>query len=221
MKLFIDSAKIEEIQKLEDLGVIDGITTNPTLASVTGKKFKDLVSEIFETLSKDRIINLEVIATDYDNILKQARALAALDSRVVVKIPCIPDGLKACKKLSEEGIRVNITLVFSPMQALLCAKMGAFYVSPFVGRLDDISMDGMDVISEIVKIYKNYEYKTQILFASVRSVEHIRLAALAGVDIVTSPYNFIMEMYNHPLTDKGLAQFLEDWKNAGEEFIAV
>lgn len=219
MKIFIDSAQIEEIKELEDLGVISGITTNPTLASVTGKNFKDLVKEIFSTLSKDRIINLEVIATDYETILTQARALASLDARVVVKIPCIPDGLKACKKLSEEGIRVNITLVFSPMQALLCANAGAYFVSPFVGRLDDISMDGMDVISEIVKIYKNYDYKTQILFASVRSVEHIRLAALAGVDIVTSPYEYIKELYKHPLTDAGLAKFLKDWSDAKEEFI--
>jgi transaldolase len=219
MKIFIDSAQIEEIKALEDLGVISGITTNPTLASVTGKKFKDLVSEIFTTLSKDRIINLEVIATDYDTILVQARALAALDERVVVKIPCIPEGLKACKTLSEEGIRVNITLVFSPMQALLSANAGAYFVSPFVGRLDDIAMDGMETVSEIVKIYRTYDYKTQVLFASVRSVEHIRLAALAGVDIVTSPYKLIMEMYKHPLTDTGLTQFLEDWNNAKEEFI--
>ncbi len=219
MKIFIDSAQIEEIKALEDLGVISGITTNPTLASVTGKKFKDLVSEIFTTLSKDRIINLEVIATDYDTILIQGRALAALDERVVVKIPCIPEGLKACKTLSEEGIRVNITLVFSPMQALLSANAGAYFVSPFVGRLDDIAMDGMETVSEIVKIYRTYDYKTQVLFASVRSVEHIRLAALAGVDIVTSPYKLIMEMYKHPLTDTGLTQFLEDWNNAKEEFI--
>ncbi len=219
MKIFIDSAQIEQIKELEDLGVISGITTNPTLASVTGKNFKDLVSEIFSTLSKDRIINLEVIATDYETILKQARSLAALDNRVVVKIPCIPDGLKACKKLSEEGIRVNITLVFSPMQALLCANAGAYFVSPFVGRLEDISVDGMEIVSEIVKIYKNYDYKTQILFASVRSVEHIRLAALAGVDVVTSPYEYIKELYKHPLTDTGLAKFLKDWTDAKEEFI--
>ena len=219
MKIFIDSAQIEEIKALEDLGVISGITTNPTLASVTGKNFKDLVKEIFSTLSEEKIINLEVIATDYETILIQARALSSLDDRVVVKIPCIPDGLKACKTLSQEGIRVNITLVFSPMQALLCANAGAFFVSPFVGRLDDIAMDGMDTVSEIVKIYKTYEYKTQILFASVRSVEHVRLAALAGVDIVTAPYKIIMEMYKHPLTDTGLSQFLEDWNNAKEEFI--
>ena len=219
MKIFIDSAKIEEIKELEELGVISGITTNPTLASVTGEKFKDLIKKIFSILSEDRIINLEVIATDYETILTQARELAALDERVVVKIPCTPQGLRACKKLTEEGIRINITLVFSPMQALLCANAGAYFVSPFVGRLDDISMDGMDVISEIVRIYKNYEYSTQILFASVRSVEHIRLAALAGVDVVTSPYEYIMQLYKHPLTDEGLAKFLNDWTSAKEEFI--
>ncbi len=219
MKIFIDSANIDEIKKLEELGVIDGITTNPTLASVTGKNFKELIKEIFETLSSDKIINLEVIATDYDNILIQARALSALDKRVVVKIPCIPEGLKACKVLTAEGIRINITLVFSPLQALLCANAGAFFVSPFVGRLDDISMDGVEVVKEIVEIYKKYNYKTQVLFASVRSVEHIRVAALAGVDVITSPYEFIMDMYKHPLTDKGLEKFLSDWNNAGEEFI--
>jgi transaldolase len=219
MKIFLDSANIDEIRELEKLGVIDGITTNPTLAAVTGKNFKDLVGEIFSTLSEDKIINLEVIATDYDNMLIQARALSALDKRVVVKIPCTEDGLRACKTLSSEGIRINITLVFSAMQALLCANANAYYVSPFVGRLDDISSSGIRTIDDIRTIYDNYEYKTQILFASVRSVEHILQASLLGVDIVTSPYKFIKEMYHHPLTDKGLDQFLSDWKNANQEFI--
>jgi transaldolase len=219
MKIFIDSADTEEIKKLVDLKVIDGITTNPTLASKTGKKYSDLVNEIFGIMPEDSIINLEVINTDYEGILSQGRLLASLDKRVVVKIPCIPEGLKACKTLSSEGIRINITLVFSSMQALLVAKAGAYFVSPFVGRLDDISEDGVGIVEDMVQVYDNYDFKTEILFASIRSVEHIRQACLMGVDAITSPYQFIMEMYNHPLTDKGLKQFLDDWKNSGEEFI--
>lgn len=219
MKIFIDSADTSEIKELEDLGVISGITTNPTLASKTGKTFKELVEEIREILSEDKIINLEVIAEDFETMVIQGKALSAIDKRVVVKVPCTKDGIKACRILTDSGIRVNITLVFSAMQALLAANAGAFFVSPFVGRLDDISMEGIGVVEDIVKIYKNYKYKTQVLFASVRSVEHIFQAALIGVDIITSPYQYIIEMYNHPLTAAGLEKFLEDWNNSKEEFI--
>ena len=219
MKIFLDSADTKEIKELENLGIISGITTNPTLASKTGKTFKQLVEEIREILSKDKIINLEVIATDAETMVVQGKALSLLDERVVVKVPCTRDGIKACKILTEQGIRVNVTLVFSAMQAVLSANAGAYFVSPFVGRLDDVSMEGVTIVEDIVKIYKNYNYKTQVLFASVRSLEHIMSAALLGVDIITSPYQFIMEMYNHPLTDAGLEKFLEDWKNSGEEFI--
>ncbi len=219
MKIFLDSADTKEIQELEELGIISGITTNPTLASKTGKTFKQLVEEIREILSKDKIINLEVIATDAETMVTQGKALSLLDERVVVKVPCTRDGIKACKILTEQGIRVNVTLVFSAMQAVLSANAGAYFVSPFVGRLDDISMEGVTVVEDIVKIYRNYNYKTQVLFASVRSLEHIMRAALLGVDIITSPYQFIIEMYNHPLTDAGLEKFLEDWKDSGEEFI--
>ena len=219
MKIFIDSADTSEIKELEDLGVISGITTNPTLASKTGKTFKELVNEIREILSEDKIINLEVIAEDFETMVIQGKALSAIDKRVVVKVPCTKDGIKACRILTDSGIRVNITLVFSAMQALLAANAGAFFVSPFVGRLDDISMEGIGVVEDIVKIYKNYKYKTQVLFASVRSVEHIFQAALIGVDIITSPYQYIIEMYNHPLTTAGLEKFLEDWNNSKEEFI--
>ena len=219
MKIFIDSADTSEIKELEDLGVISGITTNPTLASKTGKTFKELVNEIREILSEDKIINLEVIAEDFETMVIQGKALSAIDKRVVVKVPCTKEGIKACKILTDSGIRVNITLVFSAMQALLAANAGAFFVSPFVGRLDDISMEGIGVVEDIVKIYKNYKYKTQVLFASVRSVEHIFQAALIGVDIITSPYQYIIEMYNHPLTAAGLEKFLEDWNNSKEEFI--
>jgi transaldolase len=219
MKIFIDSADTSEIKELENLGVISGITTNPTLASKTGKTFKELVEEIREILSEDKIINLEVIAEDFETMVIQGKALSAIDKRVVVKVPCTKDGIKACRILTDSGIRVNITLVFSAMQALLAANAGAFFVSPFVGRLDDISMEGIGVVEDIVKIYKNYKYKTQVLFASVRSVEHIFQAALIGVDIITSPYQYIIEMYNHPLTTAGLEKFLEDWNNSKEEFI--
>ena len=219
MKIFIDSADTEEIKELEDLGVISGITTNPTLASKTGKTFVQLIEEIRGILSKDKIINLEVIATDFETMVTQGKALANLDERVVVKVPCTKEGIKACKKLTEDGVRVNVTLVFSAMQALLAANAGAFFVSPFVGRLDDISMEGEKVVEDIVHIYHNYSYKTQVLFASVRSLEHIYNAALTGVDIVTSPYQFIMDMYNHPLTSAGVDKFLEDWNNSKEEFI--
>ena len=219
MKIFIDSADTSEIKELEDLGVISGITTNPTLASKTGKTFKELVEEIREILSEDKIINLEVIAEDFETMVIQGKALSAIDKRVVVKVPCTKDGIKACRILTDSGIRVNITLVFSAMQALLAANAGAFFVSPFVGRLDDISMEGIGVVEDIVIIYKNYKYKTQVLFASVRSVEHIFQAALIGVDIITSPYQYIIEMYNHPLTTAGLEKFLEDWNNSKEEFI--
>lgn len=219
MKLFIDSTDTTQIKQALDWGLIDGITTNPTLASKSGKHFPDLITELFQLFPQDAIINLEVISTQYEEMLLQARKLASLDQRVVVKIPCTIDGLKAVKTLAQEGIRTNVTLVFSLTQALLSAKMGAYFVSPFVGRLDDISENGLELIKEIVTVYKNYNYTSQILFASVRSVEHVRQAALFGVDIVTAPFAVLSELYTHPLTDKGLAQFLDDWNNSHETFI--
>jgi len=210
MKFFIDTANIDEIKEAAALGVLDGVTTNPSLVSKEGKDFRKLLDEILKIV--DGPVSAEVIATDYDGIVKEGRDLAKIHKNIVVKIPLIKEGLKACKTLTSEGIKVNVTLCFSPNQAILAAKAGATYVSPFVGRLDDISTSGMDLISQIVQIYRNYNYKTQVLVASVRHPLHVVESALIGADVCTIPFDVIKKMFNHPLTDIGLEKFLSDWK---------
>ena len=217
MKFFLDTAKIEEIRRANDWGLLDGVTTNPTLIAKTGKPFLQVAEEIIEVLG-DRPVSLEVVATDYEGMVRQAREIAKLGPNVAVKIPMTPDGIKAVKTLSEEGIKTNVTLVFSPTQALLAAKAGATYVSPFVGRLDDISMEGMKLIEEIVTIYNNYGFETEIIVASVRHPEHVRMAALLGADIATIPFAVMEKLFKHPLTDIGLERFLKDWNNLPEDF---
>jgi transaldolase len=210
MKFFIDTANIDEIKEAAALGVLDGVTTNPSLVSKEGKDFRKLLDEILKIVNGP--VSAEVISTDYEGILKEGRDLASIHKNIVVKVPLIKEGLKAVKTLTSEGVKVNVTLCFSPTQAILAAKAGATYVSPFVGRLDDISTSGMDLISQIVQIFRNYDYKTQVLVASVRHPLHVVEAALIGADVCTIPFEVIKKMFNHPLTDIGLDKFLSDWK---------
>jgi transaldolase len=217
MKLFLDSADPTEIKTAWDTGMIDGVTTNPTLATKAGVSFKEAIESILETVKGP--INLEVLSTDYEAMVSEGEKLAKLDDRVHVKLPTIPDGIKACKTLSDKGIKINMTLVFSAAQALLCAKAGATFVSPFVGRLDDIDSIGTDVVAEIRKLYDNYGFETEILAASVRSVRQVVDAALIGADITTVPFKIFMGLFNHPLTDAGLDRFLSDWEESGQESI--
>jgi transaldolase len=211
MKLFIDSADIKEIREAKDLGVLDGVTTNPSLVNKTGRKFFDVAKEIVEEV--DGPVSLEVVATDYKGMMREAEALAKMGDNVVIKIPMIKEGLKATKSLSDQGVKVNNTLCFNPMQALLSAKAGAAYISPFVGRLDDISSDGMGLIEIIVDIYSNYGFTTEVLVASVRHPMHLVDAARMGADVATVPLKVIDQLLKHPLTDKGLEAFLKDWEN--------
>lgn len=210
MKFFIDTANIEEIKEAASLGILDGVTTNPSLVSKEGMDFRKLLDEILEIV--DGPVSAEVISTDYEGILKEARELAKIHKNIVIKVPLIKEGLKAVKTLSDEGIKTNVTLCFSPSQALLAAKAGATYISPFVGRLDDISHSGMELISQIVQIYRNYDFQTQVLVASIRHPLHLVDAALMGADVCTMPFGVINKLFNHPLTDNGLAKFLSDWK---------
>ncbi|MBI2012458.1 fructose-6-phosphate aldolase [Candidatus Curtissbacteria bacterium] len=215
MKLFIDSANPEEIKKMWDLGIIDGVTTNPTLATKAGVDYKKAVSEILKTVDGD--VSLEVLSTNTEGMIKEGRALSKIHNNVVVKLPTTPEGLKALKILQSEGIRINMTLVFSANQALLVGKLKAYIVSPFVGRLDDIGSVGIDVVSEIRQIYDNYNFETQILFASVRSPLHVKQAALAGSDIATCPFEVLEKLVQHPLTDIGLKKFLDDFKKSKQK----
>lgn len=210
MKFFIDTANIDEIREAAALGILDGVTTNPSLVSKEGKDFRKLLDEILKIV--DGPVSAEVISTDYEGIVKEGRDLSKIHKNIVVKVPLIKEGLKAVKTLTSEGINVNVTLCFSPNQALLAAKAGATYISPFVGRLDDISTSGMDLISQIVQIYRNYDYKTEVLVASVRHPLHVVEASLIGADVCTMPFGVIDKMFNHPLTDVGLEKFLSDWK---------
>ena len=210
MKFFIDTANINEIKEAAALGILDGVTTNPSLVSKEGKDFRKLLDEILQIVNGP--VSAEVISTDYDGILKEGRELSSIHKNIVVKVPLIKEGLKAVKTLTGEGIKVNVTLCFSPTQAILAAKAGATYVSPFVGRLDDVSTSGMDLISQIVQIFRNYDYKTQVLVASVRHPLHVVEAALIGADVCTMPFEVINKMFNHPLTDTGLEKFINDWK---------
>ena len=210
MKFFIDTASIDEIREAASLGILDGVTTNPSLVYKEGKDFRKLLDEILEIV--DGPVSAEVIATDYEGILKEAREYASIHKNIVVKVPLIKEGLKAVKTLSNENINTNVTLCFSPTQALLAAKAGATYISPFIGRLDDISTNGMELIEQIVQIYRNYSYETQVLVASVRHPLHVVEAALIGADVCTIPFAVINKLFNHPLTDIGLNNFLSDWK---------
>ncbi|MBA4313614.1 MAG: fructose-6-phosphate aldolase [Chlorobiaceae bacterium] len=210
MKIFIDTANINEIKEAASMGLLDGVTTNPSLVAKEGKNFIELIKEICSIVDGD--ISAEVISTDYDGMMREGRELAKLDDKIVVKIPLIKEGLKAVKSLKAEGIRSNVTLCFSPNQALLAAKAGAYILSPFVGRLDDISTNGMELISQILTIYRNYGFDTQVLVASVRHPLHVVEAALMGADIATIPFNVITQLIKHPLTDAGLEKFLADWK---------
>ena len=210
MKLFIDSADIQEIREAKALGVLDGVTTNPSLVAKTGKKFLDVAKEILAEV--DGPVSLEVVSTDFKGMMDEAHNLVKMGSNVVVKIPLIMEGLKATKALADEGIKVNNTLCFSPMQALLSAKAGAAYISPFVGRLDDISTDGMELIEQIIDIYGNYPFTTEVLVASVRHPVHLIQAARMGADVATVPFKVIAQLLSHPLTDIGLDKFLKDWE---------
>ncbi len=209
MKFFIDSAKIEEIREAQSLGILDGVTTNPSLVAKEGRNFRELLDEILGVV--DGPVSAEVISTNAADILVEARELAAIHPNIVVKVPLIIEGLKAVRTLSDEGIRTNVTLCFSAPQALLAAKAGATYISPFIGRLDDIGQDGMELIRDIVTIYSNYGYPTQVLAASIRHPVHVLQAALAGADVATVPFKIIRQMFQHPLTASGLDQFLKDW----------
>jgi transaldolase len=209
MKLFIDSGNLKEIENLVPLGIIDGITTNPSLLAKEPDDYRQILKRICQIVQGPT--SAEVVATDADGMIRQGRELAAIDDHIVVKVPFTREGVKACKALSSEGKRVNVTLVFSPAQALLAAKVGATYVSPFVGRLDDIASAGMGLISDIVAIYENYQFPTEILVASTRGPMHIVEAARMGADICTCPAAVIESLFKHPLTDIGLEKFLKDW----------
>lgn len=212
MKFFLDTANLNEIREAAALGILDGITTNPSLVAKEGKPFQETILEICSVVNGP--VSVEVTATDLSGMLQQGRDYAKWHKHVVVKLPITRDGVKGCKVLVGEGIKVNMTLCFSPNQALLVAKAGATYVSPFVGRLDDISHVGMDLVRQIVQIYKNYDYPTQVLAASLRHPLHVVEAALAGAHVATMPAKVLDLMFQHPLTDKGLAQFLKDWEKA-------
>ncbi|XRO77053.1 fructose-6-phosphate aldolase [Methanocaldococcus sp. 10A] len=211
MKFFLDTANVEEIKKYAELGLVDGVTTNPTLVAKEGRDFYEVVKEICEIV--DGPVSAEVISTDAEGMVKEARELAKIADNIVIKIPMTKDGMKAVKILSAEGIKTNVTLVFSPLQALLAAKAGATYVSPFVGRLDDIGHVGMKLVEDVVKIYKNYDIKTEVIVASVRHPWHVLEAAKIGADIATIPPSVMDKLFNHPLTDIGLERFLKDWDN--------
>jgi transaldolase len=212
MKLFIDSGNLKEIETLVPLGIIDGITTNPSLLAKEGGDYRAILKKICQTVKGPT--SAEVVATDLDGMMREGRDLATIDEHIVVKVPFTKEGVKACKALSSEGIRVNVTLVFSPTQALIAAKVGATFVSPFVGRLDDIATSGMNLVHEIVDIYDNYEFATEVLVASVRHPIHVVEAARMGADICTCPAAVIESMFRHPLTDTGLERFLKDWDKA-------
>jgi transaldolase len=210
MKLFLDTASVDEIKEMWDVGILDGVTTNPTLVAKEGKKFEDVLNQI--TALGIPSVSAEVVGTDVDTMLKEGRHLRGIHSSIYVKCPMTPAGLKATKILAGEGTRVNMTLVFSANQALLAAKVGAAYVSPFIGRLDDQSQNGLELVDDIVQIYRNYHYKTEVLVASVRHPVHVLEAAKIGADICTMPFEVMKKLPNHPLTDLGLARFLKDWE---------
>ncbi len=210
MQFFIDTADVKEIRECWQMGLIDGVTTNPTLAAKTGRKYDDVIREIAEIV--DGPISAEAVSLDYDGMMREAHHYAKMHKNIVIKLPMTFTAMKAVKTLSREGIRTNVTLLFSPNQALLAAKAGATYVSPFVGRLDDISEEGMQLIEQIRTIYDHYDFQTKILVASIRNPIHVRDAALIGADVATIPYGVIKQLASHPLTDIGIEKFLKDWE---------
>lgn len=214
MKFFVDTADVSEIRELNDLGLIDGVTTNPSLIMKSGRDIREVTKEICDIV--DGPVSAEVAATDYDAIMKEAAVLAKIADNICIKLPLTLDGLKACRALTSDGHQTNVTLCFSANQALLAAKAGATFISPFIGRLDDMGIDGMDLIREIRQIYDNYGFETEILAASIRTVNHVKEAALIGADVATIPASTIKALVKHPLTDKGLDAFLADWKKTGQ-----
>ena len=219
MKFFIDTAEVSEIQELAATGLLDGVTTNPSLVAKTGRPFLDVVAEICALV--DGHVSAEVTATDFPTMLAEGRVLAAIADNVCVKVPLTVDGLKTCKALADDGTAVNVTLCFSAAQALLAAKAGARYISPFVGRLDDIGAVGMDLIADICDIYSNYNFDTEVLVASIRGPQHVIEAAKIGADVATLPPAVIRQLYHHPLTDKGLEAFLQDWAKTGQTILGA
>lgn len=210
MKFFIDTADVQEIRQAAQWGLLDGVTTNPSLIARTGRRFEEVILEICEIV--DGPISAEVVSTDAEGMIEEARKLAALHKNIVVKIPLIMDGLKAVRWCADQGIDTNVTLCFSPLQALLAAKAGASYISPFVGRLDDISHDGMALVEQIIEIYQGYDFDTEVLVASVRHPLHVLEAARMGADVVTLPFKVLEKLAHHPLTEAGLQAFLKDWE---------
>jgi len=215
MKFFLDTANVKEIQEAASLGLLDGVTTNPSLVAKEGRSFKEVLLEICNIV--DGPISAEVVSLEADAMVKEGKGLAKIHKNIVVKVPLIAEGLKATKRMAAEGIKVNVTLCFSPTQALLAAKAGAWCVSPFIGRLDDISSNGMELIRQILTIYRNYDFKTQVLVASVRHPQHVVEAALAGGHICTMPFSIFQQMVKHPLTDSGLKKFLADWETQAKK----
>ena len=209
MEIYIDTANIDDIREAASLGVLDGVTTNPSLVAKEGVDFHDRLSEICDVVKGP--VSAEVVATDHDGMLAEAEQLLKIAPNIVIKLPCIVEGLKACKTLSDKGVRINMTLCFQPLQALLVAKAGAFLVSPFIGRIDDISGDGVELIQQIRQIYDNYGFSTKILAASIRHPMHLVQMAMIGADVATVPFKVIQQMMKHPLTDEGLKKFLADW----------
>ncbi len=210
MKFFIDTADVNEIREAHALGLVDGVTTNPSLIAKSGRKFEDVIKEIAGIV--DGPISAEVISLEHDGMIREAEELAKIHKNIVIKLPMTPEGLKACSTLTQKGIKTNVTLIFTAMQALLAAKAGATYVSPFVGRLDDISQDGMGIIDDIKTIFDNYGYTAEIIVASVRNPVHVLNSALIGADIATIPYSVMLQLAKHPLTDAGIERFLKDWE---------
>ncbi len=218
MKFFVDTADVDEIRDLAATGLLDGVTTNPSLIAKSGRRFLDVIREICDLV--DGPVSAEVAATDHATMLAEGRKLAKLAKNVAVKVPLTPDGLKTCRVLADDGTMVNVTLCFSAGQAILAAKAGATFVSPFIGRLDDISHDGMELIADIVEIYRNYDYfTTEVLVASVRSPKHVTEAARIGAHVSTIPPSVLRQLFQHPLTDKGLAAFLKDWESTGQSIL--
>jgi len=217
MQFFVDTADIDEIRSLAETGLLDGVTTNPSLVAKTGRPFRDIVADICAVV--DGPVSAEVTALEADAMIEEGRSLATIADNVTVKVPLTMDGLRACRTLSMEGTMVNVTLCFSANQALLAAKAGATYISPFIGRLDDIGLDGMELIAEIRAIYDNYGYETELLAASIRTVNHVKDCAIAGADVATIPPKIIRQLVSHPLTDKGLDAFLADWQKTGQSIL--
>ena len=217
MKFFVDTAVVSEIAELNDYGLLDGVTTNPSLIAKSGRDFKEVIAEICALVEGP--VSAEVASMEYDGMVAEGEHLAKIAKNVVIKLPLTLPGLKACRYFTQKGIRTNVTLCFTANQALLAAKAGATYISPFLGRLDDINIDGMDLIRDIREIYDNYGFETQILAASIRSANHVKEAALAGADVATIPPNVIKSLANHVLTDKGLEQFARDWAATGQTIL--